>query len=57
MAKWQYTLTESYEIDVPTNPVSEDAFLVWLADHLTEATAARVVVDSFVSEAHEIKKA
>lgn len=55
MTKWQYTLTESYEIEVPVAPVNEDAFLVWLANHLPESLSTRVVVDSFISEAHEIK--
>lgn len=54
--KWQYTRTETIEVEVPASIHSEEGFLNWLAEHLDKRTANFVVVDEFVGEAHEIKE-
>ena len=54
--KWQYTRTETIEIEVPADIVDQDAFLDWLAEHPDSRTADFLVVDSFVGEAHPLRE-
>jgi len=53
---WQYTRTETFEIEAPSRVVDEEAFLEWLSNDSGSQTAPVQLVDAFVGEVHKLSE-
>lgn len=53
---WQYTRTETFEIEAPSTVVDEEAFLEWLSNDSGSKAAHVQLVDVFVGEPYKLKQ-